>query len=213
MNAAGVLKCIHHVPVGQVEIEFRAGTFRKKNFTPGVGVDIFDSIHRRLSMEMNPTNEQTVDTIYGEYRVCQGGDVLQKIKLFSQDFFEHNDDHRAQGVRLSVASELDVPRIASFVSPPTKHKFERHKDRTTFRQPGGAWKVDLTKVLSLEDKDQDMYSFEIEVELEDRSRLLTVPLHALLAEGMGLLNAVLDVTEIEKKKEEETLQNEGGRLG
>jgi hypothetical protein len=191
MNVAGVLKAIHHVPVGQVEIEFRAGVFRKKNFTPGVAPAVFDAIHTRLTQKMEYTCEQTTDTIYGGYRMREGGAIMQKVKLLSQDFYPR-EESPVEGVRLSVASEVDVPPIDHFM-PSTKHKFQRHKDRTSFNVPGGAWRIDLTRVLSLQDKDEDRYTYEVEVELADHSRLLIVPMPVLLAEGMEVLRGALTV--------------------
>jgi len=182
MDAAGVLNSIHHVPFEQVEIEFRAGVFRKNQFAPGISPSIFDTIHAKLSQEMVFTNQHIIETIHGDYRMRQGGDAMRKIKLFYQDFPE-------QGYRMSVASETTVPLIDHFTK--YNHSFKRQKDRTTFQVPGGTWKIDMTKVLSLQDKDEDRYTHEIEVELVDHTRMLIVPIQVLLAEGIGILDRLI----------------------
>lgn len=181
MDTAGVLNSIHRVPLGQVEIEFRAGVFRKNHFSAGIEPSLFDAIYTGLTQTMTFVREHITETIHGEYRVRQGG-AMRKIKLFSQDFPD-------QGYRLSIASETDVPLIDHFVR--YNRSFQRQKDRTTFQVPGGMWKIDMTKVLSLEDKDEDRYTYELEVELIDHTKLLIIPLQALLAEGMGILDTLI----------------------
>jgi len=184
MDAAGVLNSLHHIPFKHMEIEFRAGTFRKKQFIPGVSPPLYDAIHTKLQKGMTFTTEHITETIHGDYRVRQGGGALRKVKLFSQDFPD-------QGSRLSVASEAEVPLIDHFTRYSNGHTFKRQKDRTTFQVPGGIWKIDMTKVLSLKDKDEDRYTYEIEVELADHAMLLIVPIQVLLEEGMQILDRLI----------------------
>jgi hypothetical protein len=170
MDWADLFNAIRHVPYNRLEVEFRVGFFEKKRFVPGVEPDTFESLLQKFLLrdDFTSSREHIVETIHGEYRVKQDSTITKKVKLWSRDF--HQD-----GIRLAVASELQVPQINHFVQTNSKHAFQRQKERTSFVFPDQIWRLDFTKVLSLQDKDNDRYTYEIELELIQNEQLFLVP--------------------------------------
>lgn len=185
MNIANLFNTIRHVPYNQLEVEFRAGLFEKKRFVPGIDQGKFETLLQKLLTrnDLYSTKEHIVETIHGEYRIKQDSSILKKVKLWCHDFID-------EGLRLAIASEIQVPRIQHFI-PENKHSFQRQKERISFVSPEQIWRLDFTKVLSLQDKDEDRYSYEIELELIRHEQLFIVPVEHLLAQAKAHILHVL----------------------
>lgn len=180
-----LLQATRHVPFNHLEVEFRVGVFENKRFLPGVTPEQFDTLLAQLlaRSDLLSSREHVVETIHGEYRVRQDSTITKKTKLWSHDF-------NAEGIRLAVASEMQVPQINHFVQTNSNHAFQRQKERTSFVFPDQTWRLDMTRVLSLQDKDNDRYTHEIELELIRPDQLLIVPLEHLLSHAKNMLLTV-----------------------
>jgi hypothetical protein len=158
---------------GEIELEARFGLFRNGNFTPGVSRQVFNRIKDyfdKASKDIIHVN--TTDYIMGRVRKSvinpEGEEVsttiwITKNRLWDMSFSEY-------GIRYSMSSEIPIKPIdnANFVP-----EFIREKSRSSYFVFGKAVRIDITLVTSnsIGKRETGNVSYEVEIELLDRTRL------------------------------------------
>jgi hypothetical protein len=170
-----VLDALHRIPFDAIELEFRLGSTHR-TFVAGISEDAWTKALTHCEnledawTRIDPMTT-TTDIIQGDYRVVQETETaIFKTKVLNIDV--------SDTTRLSVSSEQHYTGNRHLLHPTSK-SFRREKSRTSFHTSEG-FRIDFTKVLSLKDMDEDRFTFEIEVELADKTVLLRKPLDWVL---------------------------------
>lgn len=183
----------------RLEIEFRLGHAVGGRFLPGVAEAgwqrLKDVLDAAVACESSAIDRVVVTDTRERIRDDSSG-----VKYVSRDAVTGDEGHWMRKTRLrdvdfetghpwccraSVSlEEVDRRRPAP---PDGSHKYERHKQRWSYRYR--CWSMDLTRVASNlpHQLDSDGVSFEVEIELRDTSELFCRPLDNLLAWGGGLV--------------------------
>lgn len=182
-----------------LELELRLGRliqFRNVNrFDANITKSAWQSIWQALSgyrgWEVIVCEICTDYSMPGGDRLTHSDDGSWKTitKKRCQDFDFQTQE--AFDIRVSLSSE--VAALPQKVPRPQDATYVRHKDRISFRRRG--WSIDLTKVRaqSSSNDDDDSETFEVEVELIDKSVLACHPLEAVVSVGLQLCKDVFKV--------------------
>lgn len=196
---ASALKTYGHQ---RLELEFRLGhRTAGGRFLPGVSQAAWEALKARLdasSGEGKPFRLVITDTRElisddgsgGKYVVDNTGAArphwVHKQRLWDLDA----DTGRGPWCcRTSASLEVvDPPQCQG--PPPASHRFERHKQRWSYRHK--CWSFDLTRVASNlpHQLDNDGLSFEVEIELADPTELFARPMPEVLEWGGTLVGDV-----------------------
>lgn len=176
----------------RLELEFRLGQRTGGRFVPGVSETAWTALKQSLdastsfSVATTTTRELISDDgSGGKYVVPAEGPPfwMHKKRLMDVDV----DTESPWCCRASVSlEEVDSPR-ANKRPGPARHKFERQKQRWSYRYR--CWSVDLTRVASNlpHQIDNDAMSYEVEIELADTSELFTRTRESVLEWGWKLV--------------------------
>ena len=176
----------------RLELEFRLGHRTGGRFVPGVSETAWTALKQTLdasgSFDVAATSTRELisdDGSGGKYVVPSEGEPhwMHKKRLLDVDV---DTDSSPWCCRTSVSlEEVDPPGPQR--PPPSRHRFERHKERWSYRYR--CWSVDLTRVASNlpHQLDNDAMSYEVEIELADTSELFTRTRDAVLEWGWKLV--------------------------
>lgn len=189
----GILRTYGH---RRLELEFRLGHRTGGRFVPGVSETAWTALKQTLdaSKSFAVTESATRELISddgsgGKYVVPADGAAywMHKKRLLDVD----TDTGTPWCCRTSVSLE-EVDRPGGQTAP-ARHKFERHKQRWSYRYR--CWSVDLTRVASNlpHQLDNDAMSYEVEIELADTSELFTRTRDAVLEWGWKLVGDVCGI--------------------
>lgn len=178
----------------RLELEFRLGHRTGgpgSSFVPGVSAPAWQALKTALeasdSFKVVVTNTRELicdDGSGGKYVIPSGGDPpfwMHKKRVSDIDA----DTGTPWCCRTSMSLEVVDARRAR--PPPTRHKFERHKERWSFLYR--CWSIDLTRVASNlpHQLDNDDVSYEVEIELRDSTELFSRTMDNLLVWGWTLV--------------------------
>ena len=179
----------------RLELEFRVGHRAGTSFVPGLPEDVWTMLKERLerspafAVQHTMTRELLSEGGDARYVMPRGEDPrpahwLHKKRLHDVD----TDTDTSWSCRTSISLE-QVGRGP----PPTSHRFQRDKERWSFRHK--CWSVDMTRVVSNlpHQLDNDDVSFEVEVELRDTGELFGRPLPHVLEWGWTIVTDLCDM--------------------
>ena len=189
--AAALVKALKTYGHERLELEFRLGHRAPGGFVPGVSEGAWDALKARLDQSCGEgkafrlVTTDTRELISGDgsgakYVIDKAGATppfwMRKQRLWDVD----RDTGTPWGCRASASLEVVDPPQAQPRPPPGTHRFERHKQRWSYRHR--CWAFDLTRVASNlpHQLDNDSVSFEVEMELADPSELFARPVPNLL---------------------------------
>jgi len=178
----------------RLELEFRLGHRTAGKFVPGVSETGWQRLKARLDVPsaarqeviVTETNELICDDGSGKYVAAPDGSApgfwMHKKRLCDADI----DTDSPWCCRVSMSLE-EVDSRDRQPPPPAAHKFERHKQRWSYRY--ACWSVDLTRVVSNlpHQLDNDAVSYEVEIELRDTGELFTRTMDNLLEWGWSMV--------------------------
>jgi hypothetical protein len=198
-SLAGILRTYGHE---RLELEFRlghrtaAGAHGKSNFVPGVSEAAWHKLKSVLDASpkfdstSSVTRERMCDaTSRGTAKyvttVGAGGQELEPHWMHKKRLCDIDADTGSTWCcRTSMSLEEREPAPA----PPASHKFERHKERWSYRYR--CWSIDLTRVTSNlpHELDNDAMTYEVEIELSDTAELFSRELDNLLEWGWSIVH-------------------------
>lgn len=189
-SVAQALKTYGHQ---RLELEFRLGQRGAGGFVPGVTQAAWEALKAALDESCGEgrafrlVTSDTRELIAGDgtgakYVMDSAGGAapfwMHKKRLWDLD----RDTGTPWCCRASASLEVvDAPRREDAPRrPPASHRFERHKQRWSYRHR--CWSLDLTRVASNlpHQLDNDDVSYEVELELVDTSELFARTLPNLL---------------------------------
>lgn len=197
---ASALKTYGHE---RLELEFRLGHRGTGGFVPGVSRGAWEALKAKLDASCGPdgpfrlVTTDTRELISGDgsgakYVMDSTGGApaywMRKKRLWDLD-----QDAGEGPWSCRASASLEVVDAASRPAP-TSHRFERHKQRWSYRHR--CWSFDLTRVASNlpHQLDNDGVSYEVELELVDASELFARPVpnllewaHTLVADACGMM--------------------------
>ena len=190
-----------HVCAGHLELEFRLCHLKDKSISTNVGKPAFDKVLDILQHSdiWEATQIQhSIQRFSHRERVTEYDDgsvtVEIKHKLFTDDV-KHSSGCI---IRVALAEEKQINKCQD---PPDKHKYERHRDRASFRyksKQGPLWQFDLTVCGQSEDDSDNNYEYQIEIELlnlseilKDRPDSLAWVLHSGLAKMHDVVSMIM----------------------
>lgn len=177
----------------RLELEFRLGHRAAGGaFLPGVPRAAWETLKARLDASCGPhgafrlvtadTRELISDDWSGGKYVIDNTGAAAPFWMHKKRLWDIDDDE-ATGTpwccRASASLEVvDAPQRQP--PPPAAHRYERHKQRWSYRHR--CWSLDLTRVVSNlpHQLDNDGVSFEVELELADPAELFARPVPNLL---------------------------------
>lgn len=179
---AHILKTYGHE---RVELEFRLGHRLGGRFVPGVTEPAWRALKAKLdaskAFEVVVVNTRELlsdDGSGGKYVVPQAAKPhwMHKTRLLDHDV---DTDEGPWCCRTSVSLEVVEPPERQ-APPPKSHKFERVKERYSYKHR--CWSLDLTRVVSNlpHQLDSEDATYEIELELADTSELFVRTLDNVL---------------------------------
>lgn len=197
---AGLARVLKTYGRDRLELEFRLGHRAGGRFVPGVAEpgwrrlkDALDAAVASDSSEVaavieSDTRELLCDDVSGAKYVTEtasdGGFWMHKKRLHDYDL----DTGHPWGCRASLSLEVvDPPESQAPAPAPGAHRFERRKQRWSYRYR--CWSFDLTRVVSNlpHQLDSEGVGFEVEIELRDTGELFARPAAEVLAWGWRLV--------------------------
>lgn len=193
-----VLKTYGHE---RLELEFRLGhRTAGGSFVPGVSETAWHAL--KAVLDRSPKFEASTSTT--RERICEPDATRGAAKYVVTVHADGRESaHWMHKKRLSdidadtgttwccrtsmSLEEIDPPGARA---PPRAHKFERHKERWSYKHR--CWSIDLTKVASNlpHQLDNDSLAYEVEIELADTTELFSRPVDNLLQWGWTIVNDV-----------------------
>lgn len=195
---AGTLKAYGHE---RVELEFRLGHLMAGAFVPGVSPDAWEALRQALDASsdfevvVTDTRELIGDDGSGKYVIDMTGREpahwMHKKRLW------HLDADTDSTWCCRTAAALEVRDPPGRKPAPVGHKFERRKERRSYRYK--CWSFDLTKVVGNlpHQLDMDGVTHEVEIELADPSELFARPLPEVLEWGTRLVGDACRIMTLE----------------
>lgn len=198
--AAGLAAVVKKYGIDRLELEFRLGFKVAGKFVPGVSREGWTKLKERLDasavmssdVRVTKTRELiTGDGSGGKYVIDATGREpphwMHKKRL--KDF---DVDLGAYSCRASMSLEVVDPPDKQ-QPPPAAHKFERVKERWSYRHR--CWSVDITRVESNlpHQLDNDAMSYEVEIELRHPKELFTRPMPVVVDWGLTLAKDMCDM--------------------
>jgi hypothetical protein len=178
----------------RLELEFRLGHRIAGKFVPGVSEAAWTQLKKALDAS---SRFQVVVTNARELICDDGSGAKYVVPSEGQPFWMHKrrlcdkdvDTGSTWCCRASMSlEEVDKIDARGARPPPTKHKFERHKSRWSYKYR--CWSIDITRVLSNlpHQLDNDSVSYEVEIELVDTDELFSRPVDNMLDWGWKIVN-------------------------
>lgn len=194
---AGTLKAYGHE---RLELEFRLGHLVAGAFVPGVSAGAWEALRQALdastSFDVVVTDtRELIGDDGGKYVIDMTGQRpphwMHKKRLW------HMDADTDSTWCCRTAAALEVVDPPGRHQPPPGHKFERRKERRSYRYK--CWSFDLTKVVGNLPQQLDMegVTHEVEIELADPAELFARPLPEVLEWGTRLVADVCRIMTLE----------------
>lgn len=188
---------LHTYGHDRLELEFRLGHSVAGAFVPGVARETWDVLKAALdassAFEVVVTDTREVisdDGSGSKFVVDMSGKApahwMHKKRLWHFD----SDTGSTWCCRMAASLEIVDPPGTQPPPPPTGHKFERRKERYSYRYR--CWSFDLTKVAGNlpHQLDTDGVVYEVEIELADPTELFARPLPEVVEWGNKLVGDV-----------------------
>ena len=154
-------------PSTSIEVEASLGKFFGASFVPGVTYDGFVLIGKFLAKEgysVETKDEYSKVEIDGFVRGITVGDLET---VYQRKDRTRTYDSPSYGYRISSSTETTIPKPESF-----DPKLVRNRKRSTFWNPQGNAKVELTEVTETDvTKERSNKKFEVEIELLPQANL------------------------------------------
>lgn len=186
-----------HAHAGHLELEFRLCRLKDKTLSTNVGKTAFDKvldILQRSDVWEETQIQHSIQRFGQKERITEYDDgsvtVEDKHKLFTDDV------RHPSGCIIRVALAEEITRSQE---PPDKIRYERHRDRASFRyksQQGPLWQFDLTVCGQRDDDCDENYEYQIEIELLNLSEVLKDRpdgLAWILQSGMAKMHDVISM--------------------
>ena len=196
----GALKTYGHE---RLELEFRLGHRAGDRFLPGVSQAAWDALKARLDescgegkafrLVTTDTRELISDDGSGGKYVIDNTGGARPFWMHKQRLWDIDEDTAGPWCCRASASLEVVDPPERQPRPPASHRFERHKQRWSYRHR--CWSFDLTRVVSNlpHQLDNDGVSFEVEMELADPSELFARPVPNLLEWAHAMIGDMCDM--------------------
>lgn len=178
---------LHHYGAETLELEWRLGTFQgSQGFVAGLPQKEFEALQHALNaspvwttVESQSMHER-VDP-HTQRKLVNNTHWMTKTRVLTVDY--------PPRVRVSLATEVVEP-VTETLSEKA-FGYQRFKERTSYRYR--CWSVDLTKVVSTADRDSDVTTYEVEIELIDKDELFVRPIWNVIHWGHTLANDMLQL--------------------
>lgn len=184
---ADVLKTVKKFGSEKLEFEFRLGHKAGAAFKPGVNAAAWTRLKRVLDTSLPCTHSVTTEKIDKSGSKLVVDEDGAEVCVIHKQRVCHTDVEVAGSPWCARASTC--LEVVEDVSPQVqlKHTYVRRKERWSYVT--GAWVIDLTRVCGNmpHQMDDDTESYEVEVELANKRRLLTMTVRAIVAWGWTIV--------------------------